>query len=510
MNIGYVVGESKPTHVSTLTSNPLAVGQYVLVDGKEKILGLVEKSYISSVALENVRNFEEARESKEVAELNVRDKGYAADIMLLGALAELQKSKAKLPAIPPLPGDDILNAESADLKVIFGPDGNNWARIGTLLRNEEIEARIDINRMVSRHLGILAMTGMGKSNLVSLLAKQISTLDGTAIIFDYHDDYGTLDIPNIKHVVAKINPKRLDADSLAEVLEIRDNANIQQRILRMALSDDVKDSGDFWNDLIAKVDSVVEENTEKRNRDYKYAGPRVKDKIEDAQQKFADVLDPDSGDPIERIVEGRINVVNISSLSEKQANVAVSYYLQKVLNYRKESVRAKNTDQKTRSNSKFNSSVFVVIEEAHVFVPKGEETQSKYWTSKIAREGRKFGVGLCIVSQRPRGIDANILSQMGSLAVMKIVQEDDQSQVMSAGESISRGLIEQLSSLNVGDAILVGQWVNLPSIVHVDEVREKKAGSDQDAVSEWKSIKEFGTVAKQNMSDMKKTGLIKD
>jgi hypothetical protein len=83
---------------------------------------------------------------------------------------------------------------------------------------------------------------------------------------------------------------------------------------------------------------------------------------------------------------------------------------------------------------------------------------------------------------------------MGSLAVMKIVQEDDQRQIASAAESISREFIGQLTSLNIGDAVLVGQWVNLPAIVHIDEMKGKKIGSDQNAVGEWAVAKKFGEV----------------
>ena len=64
------------------------------------------------------------------------------------------------------------------------------------------------------------MTGMGKSNLVTLLAKQIAKLDGTVIIFDYHNDYSDLDIPKINVIDAKINPRLLEADTLSDVLEI--------------------------------------------------------------------------------------------------------------------------------------------------------------------------------------------------------------------------------------------------------------------------------------------------
>ena len=61
---------------------------------------------------------------------------------------------------------------------------------------------INLNKSVSRHVGILAMTGMGKSNLVTLLAKQIAKLDGTVIVFDYHNDYSDLNIPKMNVIDA--------------------------------------------------------------------------------------------------------------------------------------------------------------------------------------------------------------------------------------------------------------------------------------------------------------------
>ncbi|RDJ32572.1 MAG: ATP-binding protein [Crenarchaeota archaeon] len=510
MIIGYVIGESKPTRITALASRALSIGEYVIINSDEgKILGLVERSYVSSVALSDVRNFDEAVESKEIAEINKRDKGYTSQIMILGFLDKLQKGQSIVPAIPPLPGTEILEASKKDLEKIFGPDGNEWIRIGSLLRNPEIDAKININKIVARHVGILAMTGMGKSNLVSLLAKQIDSLSGTVIIFDYHDDYSNLAIPRINVIDAKINPRLLDAESLGEVLEIRDNASIQQRILRMAFTKQVKESKDFWMALNDQVEEIIQLN-KKDKKEYTYSGGRVQDKIDDAQHKFSDILDPDVVDPIGLIKEGRINVLNISSLSEKQANVAVSYYLQELLNDRKESIRAKNAKQTTKRSPRFGTSIFVVIEEAHVFIPKGEDTQAKYWASKIAREGRKFGLGLAVVSQRPRSLDPNILSQMGSLAIMKIVQEDDQSQITSAAESISKNLIEQLTSLNVGDAILVGQWANLPSIVHIQEVKEKTRGADQNAVTEWAVAKKFEGIAKESTQKLIQKDLLVD
>ena len=508
MTIGFVIGESKPTLVSAQTSRPLSVGEYVIMDSDDgKLLGLVERSFVSSTALSGVNNFEETVESKEIADINSRDKSFTSKVGVLGYLEQLQKGKAIVPAIPPLPGTIILEATKKNLGMIFDPQQDEWIRIGTLLRNPSINAKINLNKIVSRHLGILAMTGMGKSNFVSLVAKQISKLDGTLIIFDYHSDYTDLAIPKINVIDAKINPRLLDASTLADVLEIRENADVQQRILRLSFTPEVKEAKQFWDSLDENV-ALVGTNPERKED--RHSADRVRDKIDDARHRFADILAPDIMDPIGLIKEGRINVLNISELSEKQANVALAYYLQELLSDKKIATLAKNAKTKSNKRHRFESPIFVIIEEAHVFIPKGEETHAKYWASKIAREGRKFGIGLGIVSQRPRSIDSNVLSQMGSLAIMKIVQEDDQQQISSAAESISKDLIGQLTSLNVGDAVLVGQWVNLPSIVHIEEVKGKVIGSDQNAVGEWTLNNKLDGVAKESTQELVQKDLLMD
>jgi len=485
LSLGFVIGESKPTSVTAITSRALSVGEYIKIGTDEgEILGLVEKSSISSAAFTDVRNFDEAAESTEIAELNKRDKTFIAHIGILGFLENLRKGKSIIPAIPPIPGTEIIPPSKQDLEEIFSPKNKGWVKIGNLLRNKTVDAKINLDKIVSRHLGILAMTGMGKSNLVSLVTKQISKLNGTVIIFDYHNDYTNLNIPKINVIDAKINPRLLDADQLSDVLEIRESATVQQRVLRMAFTESVKKSKEFWKKLETEIGFIVD-SEDKKIKEIRSSAYRVQDIVEESQRRFEDILDPDMGDPISFIKEGRANILNISELSEKQANVALAFYLQQLLKDRKDASIAKHGKSKKIRNYKFNSPIFVIIEEAHVFIPKDHDTSAKYWAAKIAREGRKFGLGLGIVSQRPRSVDLNVLSQMGSFAIMKIIQEDDQRQIASATESTSRELIAQLTSLNVGDAVLVGQWTNLPSMVHVEEVKEKLMGSDQSAVDAW-------------------------
>jgi len=510
LNIGYVIGESKPTFVTALASRPVSVGEYVIIDSDEgRILGLVERSSVSSAAFADVRNFDEAAESTEIAEMNRRDKTYSAHVGILGFLDNLQRGQSIIPAIPPIPGTPVVQPTKEDLETIFSPTKEGWVKIGNLLRNKTIDARVNLDKIVSRHLGILAMTGMGKSNLVSLITKEIAKLKGTVVIFDYHNDYTLLNIPKINVIDAKINPRLLDHDQLSEVLEIRDSANVQQRVLRMAFTNKVKESKEFWAKLEEEVEFIVN-SEDKKFKEYRNSAYRVQDIIDEAQRRYGDILDPDMGDPISFIKEGKANILNISELSEKQANVALAFYLQQLLKDRKDASIARHGKSNKPKNYRFNSPIFVIIEEAHVFIPKDHDTGAKYWAAKIAREGRKFGMGLGIVSQRPRSVDLNVLSQMGSFAIMKIIQEDDQRQIASATESTSRELISQLTSLNVGDSVMVGQWVNLPSLVHIEEVKEKIMGGDQSAIRSWAKAEKLSEVAVESTQQLVQKDLLLD
>jgi DNA helicase HerA-like ATPase len=506
--LGILVGETRPDKVYFESRRPLSIGEYVAMEyGKGRVLGLIENSKVSSDALRNdIRNFDEAYESSQVATENKRDKSYRGTVRILGYVEDLKKCKSIIPALPPEPGTGVHEATREDLAAVFSTKGPEWVRIGTLLRNSDVEARINVDKIVSRHLAILAMTGMGKSNLVSLLAKELARIPGTVIVFDYHGDYSSLDIPNLQVTDGRINPRFLSGDKFADVIEIQENASNQRHVLKAAFTKDVTDrqGDDFWETLKS---AVAAERAEKA---YREASDKVLDKIEDARLKFNRILDPGMLEPLSIVKNGKINVISLVELTERQANVLVSYYLEELLRDRKAAENAKKDPKKDAKEIRFPAPVLVVIEEAHVFVPKDEDTETKYFASKVAREGRKFGVGLVIVSQRPRGIDANILSQMGSLAVMRMVQPDDQAHVSAASESLSKDLVDQLTSLNPGEAVFAGQWVNLPTFVKVEEVRERTIGSDLRAVEQWRKLDGSRHLAKESSDTYIPSGYIQD
>ena len=121
----------------------------------------------------------------------------------------------------------------------------------------------------------------------------------------------------------------------------------------------------FWSKLENEVDFIVN-SEDKKLKEIRTSAYRVQDIIDEAQRRFEDILDPDMGDPISFIKEGKANVLNISELSEKQANVAVAFYLQQLLKDRKDASIARHGKTKRQRNFRFNLPIFVIIEEAHV------------------------------------------------------------------------------------------------------------------------------------------------
>lgn len=492
---GYVIGDTKSATVEAITSEPFTVGEYVTIKSTHgTMLGMVEESTVHSMLLSDVTNFDDASTLVPLSHTNRRDKKFTARISVVGMLDTILRGHSEIPTVPPIPGDVIESADPKDLGQIFAPARDSWAQIGTLLRNGNIPVKVDIDRIASRHLGILAMTGMGKSNTVALLTREIVARSGTAIIFDYHDDYTTLAMDHTNILDAKVNPRILGPDELADMLDFRVNADKQRSLLEKSLTRQVRKDGDFWGALTESIRTTgeIEKN--------KTTSLRVIEKVESARRRLGDMLDPSVSDPMALIKVGHANVLNTSEFGERQANAALSYYLREILNDRKDSTVSRRHGRP--SKSRFSAPVFVVIEEAHAFIPKDRDTGAKYWASRIAREGRKFGVGLCIVSQRPRGIDIDILSQMGSFAAMRMIQSDDQRQIKSAAESAGQALVDQLGTLNVGEAVLTGQWTSLDAIVKIDEAREKAAGSDQSAVSEWAADSKKRSAGIERTGDM--------
>lgn len=488
--IAILVGMTRTNQVMFRSTRPLNLGEYVLIlyNDRKEVLGFVEQTYINSETLDinNARNFYEAYEGKRLAARNLRDKAYHGYIRIVSYLDMLKNGEEKIPSIPPQPGSEVYEACHADLQDVFSPNRKESIEIGRLLHNQEVYAGMSLDAVASNHMAIIAKTGRGKSNLVAQITKQAATKNATIVIFDLHDEYSTLNIPKINYVEGKIKPQLLSAKKFAELIGVHENYQREMSVLEEAWTWRVRhtEGDDFW-------DSLEEIITDQGEKDRKLVDvcKSVKRRLARAKRNSRNILDSNiKGDPVKYIYNNRVNVLNLRAfLDPDHQDLATSFYLQRILDDRKNATMKKFGQYYGDEEPHFSKPVIVVIEEAFNFIPSAKDisTWTKPIAAAIAREGRKFHLGLIIVSQRPRGLDENVLSQMGTMAIMQMTQKKDLEQIESVSESLSEEVIKQLPSLNKGVAVFTGLAVPTATFVKIHEVTERKVGTDSSAVEAW-------------------------
>ena len=128
--------------------------------------------------------------------------------------------------------------------------------------------------------------------------------------------------------------------------------------------------------------------------------------------------------------------------------------------------------------------VFFVLEEAHNFVPGGQGMQSlaAQIIKRIASEGRKFGLFMVLITQRPYKVHSDTLSQCNSQIIMRLTNPQDQQAIKLSSESISEGLLADLPGLNIGEAVVLGPLVRVPVMVKIGHRESKEGGNDIDVI----------------------------
>ncbi len=483
MVVGICIGETSLSEVTFISDKMPKVGEYVTIeyDGK-KVLGMIENLVRGNDAL-NVE-INDFKAIQKISKIGGDDTYIRGKVKILGDVND----NLKLPRTPVLPGTEIRLADKEILKEIF--DVKNPIRLGSLVNQGDVDVNVEANPILSRHLAILAMTGAGKSNTVSVLIDQLLNYHVPIFVFDMHGEYVDADFPNgeVNVIKPKINPKYMEFYEIKKLMNIPSNAVIQERHFREA-----------FNDANEKLSQGTEETIDFLDLMYNYLEPLsginddeakiektivdVMNKINDAKLKYSKLFYPNAPNIISKIEPGKVNVLDLSQVDEYVATVLVSHILRNSLQRSKESAHSGNKEDLMAN------SVFFILEEAHILAPKKRDSDSKRWIQRVAREGRKFGLGLCLVSQSPKTVDHDALSQMNNMIILRLVEPEDQRHVQSASESLSQDLVNQLPSLNVGEAVVLGLMSKVPTLVKIDEFKGRRHGDDMDIVSYFADIK---------------------
>ncbi|HYX48264.1 MAG TPA: ATP-binding protein [Ktedonobacteraceae bacterium] len=420
------------------------------------------------------------------------------------------------PWIPPQSGKKIFLADDEMLGHILSrkhPGEAGSATVGSLLTRapDAVPVVLSVKDVVSTHLAIIASTGAGKSYLASVLMEELMQAYNKAcvLIIDPHGEYGTLDqIANFSQFTEQSDGRRSSYQARVRVykpeqvkvristLTMGDMRHLlpemtekQQYLLSRALRkvNEVK-RGTPWT--VADLKSAIK-NVSKQKSDDDSEGADDSSTVHAltwrVDQRFVDSFtfdDMEHLDLPEIFKPGQCTILQLNEVDERDQQVVVATLLRRLNKARMDTERGKVHS----GESYLPYPVFVLIEEAHHFAPGGAEVVSTAILKQVLAEGRKFGIGVGLISQRPGKLDADVLSQCQTQCIMRIVNEIDQKSVASAIEGVGRDLLDNLPALSKGQVIIAGAAVNTPVICRVRQRITKHGGESKDAPDMWQQF----------------------
>jgi DNA helicase HerA-like ATPase len=386
-------------------------------------------------------------------------------IVELKVLGFLKEKKVCRVSFPPFPGENILLPTKEELELFLGL-AEKGLELGSI-ENTEVKVKVDVSKLLQKHLAVLAMSGAGKSYFISVLLEEI--LDNSklgVILFDVHGEY--------MHFARSVSKEYKDYSSKTKVIDcskfkisvdsvsifsklIPDLSEVQKRALVKILTElksEVSENGLFTIDKI--IEKVDEEESLKRATT---ARESLVAKLRHIESLGifgkTNTLDEDM------VGTNKLTILDLSNVLDMQRKQLIVSYITEFL-----------------FNSRLKGSVppfVIVLEEAHQFIP--EKASADYAIARhifetIAREGRKFGSALCLVSQRPINLSTTVLSQCNTHVFLRIINPNDLKHISESSEGLDYKNMEFITGLRVGEALMVGNAVKYPLFF---KVREKKS-----------------------------------
>ena len=393
--------------------------------------------------------------------------------------------------VPPSPGDRVFEPDNEILEKFFGFD-RNGIYLGTLPYHN-LNVKIKLDKLLQKHLAILALSGAGKSYLTSILIEELLDREKemgqiAVIIIDPHGEYTSFledskyaskikaySSNEIKIGLSAISPYEFSG----YMPELKSYA--QERELIKILST-LRGKKFGLNDII--------QMTEEReiNQPTKDVLLSLLENLR-MMNLFGVTEYPDIKDFVK---QGQLSVIDLSHTTNiRKKQIIVSHIAKKLFGARRDELIPP---------------FLLVIEEAHQFAPekaKKEDALSRGILQTIAREGRKFSASLCLISQRPVQLSTTILSQCNTNIILRITNPYDLDHIGRSSEGISKDVLDQISSLKVGTGLIVGEGVNFPVFVNIRGRRSKESSKGQSmesvAVNFYKDRKKVEKDAKEFM-----------
>lgn len=401
--------------------------------------------------------------------------------------------------IYPALGDRVRIASKAELEFSFCGDTSKSVRVGCIRQDSTIPAMVRVDDLLGKHFAILGTTGTGKSCTTALILRSILQENPAAhiVLLDPHNEYATafpewaevisprnmqlpfwlLTFEEIVEVLVADGNRKAEIEILQELIPIAKSRYSSGRNKENHVRRGIVDHGRYTvdtpvpyriSDLTAMIDERMGKLENKKDlAPYRNLKQRIDMITQDGRYAFMfgslTVYDGMT-QVLSRIfrvpVNGKpITILELTGIPTEIVNVVVSVLCRMTFDF------ALWGEGKVP--------VTLVCEEAHRYVPANPAAgfePCKRAIAKIAKEGRKYGASLCIVTQRPAEIDPTILSQCNTVFALRMSNDRDQEIVTSAISDTGSGLLEFLSALGQREAIAFGDGVTLPVRIKFDEL----------------------------------------
>ena len=451
----------------------------------------------------------------------------------------------------PLPQQILYLTPKSELRYIYGHKGGAVIRLGEHVGSGGAPCYADLNELLGKHTAILGSTGAGKSGTVAAILHSILEKGAESryehwqpriLVLDPHNEYGaafdghrqlstddaTLSLPywllSLNETIdLLIGRTEYAATSQANIvknalLEVRQQAAEVLSLDTGTLTVDSPIPYVLGNpsglDLFGqRTDGQSDENglvgainrqrppgrDKKQHEDYSKVLRKLDSLMNDERLSFMMAPWDGASDPIRDVLAqvmdptSPLTVIDLSGVPNEIAGTASAALVRALF-----SIKVWQTD-----NERQASPVLLVCEEAHRYIPNSGEAQygaAQEAIRRVAKEGRKYGIGLFLVSQRPSEVEATVLSQCNSWIVLRTSNEADRNHVRGVLPDSLEGLTKMLSGLRRQEAIFVGQATTLPSRIMVRDLPDDKlpASHDIDFDKGWQA----GAMTDAQLSDV--------
>ncbi len=413
------------------------------------------------------------------------------------------------PRVPPVGGSPIYIADDELLTQVLSKrkkGERGGAHLGSLLSRAEgaVPVALDVKGFTSTHLAIIASTGSGKSYLAGVLLEELMMPHNRAavVIIDPHGEYSTLqEMQNL--------PEFREGDYKPRIRIFRPE-DIRVRIASLTLPDLrylLPNLSEKMQYQLSRAYGFAQRSAKSGNYTLEqllYAVRQTSEGKKSDEESFGEEEDPTTGALIWRLNStlrnsqifndfenleldelckpGQCTVLQLNEVDQREQQVIAATLLRRIYQARIDTVKHK-VGHGDKNFVPFP--VFCLIEEAHNYAPATADAVSTEVLKQILSEGRKFGVSIGLISQRPGKLDSDVLSQCMTQCIMRITNPIDQDKIASSVESVGRDLIKELSSLSKGQVIISGASVNTPVMLRVRTRITQHGGESFDAPQEW-------------------------